>query len=500
MEAQKKDFSPSSILNYLNELEREFPVSKWKLFGFYIWPVIRVSLGLKLSQESFLKEKNQLTSSSSSIISDSIETIFNSLYNSVADSSNNQNLKNKYDIVFLNASSTRYYKLGGKWFNPFSDSFINHFEKDNINSLVLEYPDTNKKIPRYRPSKYIGTSINLMNLNVLFQKRFEKAEQLKPEGFDNFLKRVNLPLDFFLKKILRVLNYSALFEKIIKKTKPSLIIVEGFYSYIAMGMLLAAHKNGIKSMDIQHGVQSENDFLFSNWTIIPKDGYELLPDIFWCWSKDEKENIDKWTFNSDTLYSSFTGGNPVLEINDDDENIKLFHQEILAQKNNSLKNILYTHQASYEISEILFTAVKNSNENCKWWFRFHPQYPEAQNKVLAKLAKYNFKNVITENVTGYPLPLLLNNMDLHVTEFSSTVLEAEMLGVPSILLSETGAELFNKQIESGIAKYVSNSENFLKESEALIGETKEILSNNNENNFKSGIEMIKKIVKEKKNY
>jgi hypothetical protein len=106
----------------------------------------------------------------------------------------------------------------------------------------LEYPDTNKKIPRYRPSKYIGTGINLMNINVLFQKQFEKAEHFKPEGFDDFLKRVNLPMDFFLKKILRVLNYSALYEKILKKTKPSLVIVEGFYSYIAMGLFLAALK------------------------------------------------------------------------------------------------------------------------------------------------------------------------------------------------------------------------------------------------------------------
>lgn len=498
MDLPKNDLTPSAILYFLNQLEKEFPVSEWKLFGFHIWPVLRVSLGLKLSQQSFLKEKNQLTSSNSSIISDSIQTIFNSVYNSIADSTNNQSLRNKYDVVFLNASSTRYYKLGNNWFNPFSDSFINHLEKENISSLVLEYPDNNKKIPRYRPSKFIGTGINLMNLNVLFQKRFEKAEHFKPEGFDNFLKRVNLPSDFFLKKILRVLNYSILFEKILKKTQPSLVIVEGYYSYIAMGLLLAAKKSGIKTIDIQHGVQSENDLLFSNWTNIPKGGYELLPDVFWCWSNVEKENIDKWTVKSDNLFLSFAGGNPVLEINDDDENIKSFQQEILTEKNKNLKNILYTHQASFEISELLFKVIQSSPKNWKWWFRFHPQYPEAQSKVLAKLAKYNFKNVITESVTEYPLPLLLKNMDLHVTEFSSTVLEAEMLGVPSILLTETGADLFNKQIESGIAKYSSSHEKFFADSDVLIAQKEKIFSGNNENNFKTGIDMIKKIVNEKK--
>lgn len=497
MNSQKRDLSPSLILNFLNELEREFPVSKWKLFGFYIWPVIRVALGLKLSQESFLIEKNQLTSGNASVISDSLQTIYNSIYNSISDSSRNQSLKKKYEIVFLNASSTRYYKLGAKWFNPFSDPFINYLEKENINSLVLEYPDTIKKIPRYRPSKYIGAGINLMNINVLFQKQFEKAEHFKPEGFDDFLKRVDLPVDFFLKKILRVLNYCALYEKILKKTKPSLVIVEGFYSYIAMGLLLAAKRNGIKTIDIQHGVQSENDFLFSNWTNIPNKGYELLPDIFWCWSNAEKENIDRWTVNSDNLYFAFTGGNPVLEINFEDENIKRFQSQISEEKNKSSKNILYTHQASYEVSELLFNAIQNSPKTWKWWFRFHPQYPDAQSKVLAKLAKYNFENIITQNVTEYPLPLILKNMDLHVTEFSSAVLEAEMMGVPSILLSEAGADLFNKQIESGTAKYSPNIESFFEDSASIIEKYDISFFNSNENNFKAGIEMIKKLVREK---
>jgi hypothetical protein len=489
--------TPSSILSYLAELEKEFPVTKWKLFGFHIWPVIRVSLGLKLSQESFLKEKNQLTSSSFSLISDSLSTIYNSLYNSFSDSSNNQSLKSKYDIVFLNVSSTRYYKLGTKWFNPFSDSFINFLEKKSIKSLVLEYPDVKGKIPRYRASKFIGTLINLMNLNVLFQKKFEKAEHSKPPDFDDFLKKVNLPLDFFLKKILRVLNYSVLFEKILKKTKPSLVIVEGFYSYIAMGMVLAAKKNGIKCIDVQHGVQSENDFLYSNWENIPSQGYELLPDIFWCWSNVEKENIDKWTSKSDNLYFSFTGGNPVLELNGDDSAIKSFTENFFLQQTSDSKNILYTHQASFEISELLFIAIQNSPENWKWWIRFHPQYPEAQSKILTKLAKYNFKNVITEQVTEYPLPLLLKNMDLHVTEFSSAVLEAKMLGVPSILLSETGADLFKKEITSGIAKYSSNSENFFKNAEVLMYSKRENTTDENENNFKAGIKMIQKLVEKK---
>lgn len=493
--------TPSSILEFLTSLEKKYPVSDWKLFGFHIWPVIRISLGLKLSTQNFLAGDNQLISSKSSLISDSLSSISDSIQNSLSDSSNNQNLKKNYDIVFLNVSSTRYYKLGEEWFNPFSDSFINHLEKDNVSSLVLEYPDTQeKKIPRYRPSKYIGAGLNFMNLNVLFEKKFERVNFSELKDFNKILSEVNLSSDFFLKKILRVSNYAAYFEKILKKAKPSLVIVEGFYSYTAMGMLLAAKRQKIKCVDIQHGVQSENDFLFSNWVNIPKDGYELLPDIFWCWSDEEKENIDNWASYSHGIYSSLTGGNPVLEINEEDEFIKKFTSQIKSIKDpgNNKINILYTHQASFEISDMLFNVIKDSPSNWNWFVRFHPQYPDAQGKVLAKMAKYNFENVITENVTDYPLPVLLKNMDLHVTEFSSTVLEAEMLGVPSILLSETGRDLFNNQIIKGIAKFSLSEEKFFNDAQNLLNKKKNISSNENERNFKNGIEMITKIVKEKK--
>lgn len=492
----------SSVLDFLNQIEKEFPVTEWKLLGFHIWPIIRISLGLKLSLKSYIKEKNQLTSSQSSLISDSLKSIYSSLYNSVKDSSNNQSLNKNYDVIFLNVSSTRYYKLGEKWFNPFSDSFINYLEKDNLNSLVLEYTDTTEpKTPRYRPSKYIGTGINMMNLNVLFEKRFDKINFSHLQDFDKFLLLVNLPSDFFLKKILRVSNYSIYFEKILKKSNPSLVMVEGFYSYIAMGLLLAASRQKIKCIDVQHGVQSENDFLFSNWTNIPSNGYELLPESFWCWTGNEKENIDAWAKNANGNYSSFIGGNPVLELNENDAFINSYRSEIEKMKNSSINsvNVLYTHQAAFEISELLFNVIKDSPDNWNWFMRFHPQYSQAEGEVLAKLAKYNFKNVITGNVTEYPLSLLLQNMNLHVTEFSSSVLEAEMLGIPSILLSRAGADLFCNQIISGIAKFTVSKEDFFYDAQTLLGSENKTSVNSNKNNFESGIEMIKKLVKEKKN-
>jgi len=421
------------ILIYLNKLESDFPVQTWRALDFHIWPVIRISLGLKLYFENFFKERNQIITSRDNVYSESLKAVYRSIICSIKDHGNNQKFFNHYDTVFLNVSSTRYFKSGDRWFNPFSDSFINFFEKENLKSLVLEYVDTDdNKIPRYKPSKYITSGVNFMNLKVILKKKFGSLNLKQLPDFEKFLSEINISETFFLNKILRVHYYSKYFEKIFRRTNPSLAILEGYFSYLAMGFTLAAKNLEIKSVDIQHGIQSEFDFLYSKWLNIPTCGYETLPDYFWCWSDVEKNNINEWT--EGTSYAAFTGGNPVLEINENDENIKLFKEEIKkikSSKKDSI-NILYTHQASFELPQFFIDVLKNSPSNWIWWIRFHPQYMGAKEKILSQLSKNNLLNTITENVTEYPLAMLMKNMDLHVTEYSSSVLEAEMTGVPSI--------------------------------------------------------------------
>ncbi|MBS1513752.1 MAG: hypothetical protein JSS63_01885 [Bacteroidetes bacterium] len=490
---QGSNKSSAEILEYILELEKNFPVKTWKAFGFHIWPIIRISLGLHLSAKNFFTKSNQISSYRSSLLSDSINSIWASVYSGWSDSVNNQKIDGKFGAVFLNVTSTRYFKLGGKWFNPFSDSFTGYFEEKKINSLVLEYTDTmEKKIPRYRNSKYIGTGINLMNLNTLFQLKFEKFNFSELSGFDDFLEKTKFTEKFFLKKILRVLNYSVYFEKILKKAKPGIAIVEGYYSYIAMGMLLAAHRLKIKTADIQHGVQSESDYLYSLWNEIPDEGYETLPNIFWCWTETEKENINLWGLNTNGKYLSLAGGNPVLELNENDEHVNYYTKEINELKNSKPNqiNILYTHQAEFELNELLVRIIQQSPENWVWWIRFHPQYFEAQSKVTEQLSRLKLKNVIYDNIHSYPLSLLLKNMSLHVTEFSSSVLEADMLGVPSIVLSRTGEELFRKQIESGAAKYSSNESEFFSCAAAMLSMKTIVKENPNSENFKKGIDVL----------
>jgi hypothetical protein len=60
-------------------------------------------------------------------------------------------------------------------------------------------------------------------------------------------------------------------------------------------------------------------------------------------------------------------------------------------------------------------------------------------------------------------------MDVHLTHSSSTVLEAEAFGLPSIIFSEHGAELYPEQVSSGSAVVACTALEILNAMESLEG-------------------------------
>ena len=47
-----------------------------------------------------------------------------------------------------------------------------------------------------------------------------------------------------------------------------------------MGLISAATKNGVESVDIQHGKQGKYSGAYSGWNLIPKGGYKIYLQNF----------------------------------------------------------------------------------------------------------------------------------------------------------------------------------------------------------------------------
>ena len=159
--------------------------------------------------------------------------------------------------------------------------------------------------------------------------------------------------------------------------------------------------------------------------------------------------------------------------------LNLLLEAILGLKDNGLNVSAYIIGSGTLEDELMADARKKGLDNIKfindivpvmnelkndykWWIRLHPcsmQKKDEINKILIDSKLINFD---IDNATDFPLYALLRHMDLHITQSSAAVFEAESFGVPSIVTSYDAKSYFSKQILKGTAIYANNAETIKK--------------------------------------
>jgi hypothetical protein len=82
----------------------------------------------------------------------------------------------------------------------------------------------------------------------------------------------------------------------------------------------------------------------------------------------------------------------------------------------------------------------------------HPVMMARREEIRAKLTVEGHGEVWLDEPSDLPLPALLQQVHVHLTHSSSTVIEAAEAGVRSVITSQSGKELFGPQLELGIAR------------------------------------------------
>lgn len=475
MNLKPQKWKIKDVMDFINEIEDKFDVDEWVIDNIHIWPVLRILLAFQLD-DIVVRGKNV---SKSQVIIRAFKKslkiplgLAKFLYASVYDYKNSDRLNKKVDTVFITYSSARHFLVEKQWFDVFCDPFINLLNAKNIKNLVLEYsPDFDFRIPRYHKSIFIQHKLTfLLYISVLKANRINiPAKTLKSlNSYFSFLRSKNLNsyvpnLAYLKKKISHIRHLSEYFKSIFKKVGPSLVLGSNYYG-LEMAVNLACRELGIVSVDIQHGVQGNMHVAYGRWNKVPEKGYELLPNIFWNWSKSEKKTIIKWSKDKN-YHRSIVGGNLLLAFfNQKDNEIIKYYDEII--KNILSKNqinILVSLQWERGLPELYKMAIKNSPDNYYWWLRLHPvMSTEEKNKMFKIINSLEIRNINIYDATRLPLYVILLYMDVHVTENSSIVLEAEHFGVPSVITHHSGTSFFQKQIESGIASFARTGEELIK--------------------------------------
>ena len=225
-----------------------------------------------------------------------------------------------------------------------------------------------------------------------------------------------------------------------------------------MAFNLACQKLGIKSVDIQHGLQNESHVAYANWNSVPPEGYGLLPSHFFCWSNFEVKLINHWRKHKTQTHQPISIGNLGLELQLK-EYIKPTRGEsnsVLTSRQNILTepklNILFTLQPIEDpLPKWIIEVIQQSPKQWKWSIRLHPSMLSQCNFIDVLLHQHHIEHADLKQASELPLPFLLAHTDVHVTQLSSVVLEAESCNVPSVMTDARAIQVFPDQVRSNVA-------------------------------------------------
>ncbi len=231
-------------------------------------------------------------------------------------------------------------------------------------------------------------------------------------------------------------SYLAAYRRIIARTAPVHVFVTCWYTEENMAIAQACAELGIPCTDLQHGVQGPVHLAYGQWASLPETGCSTIPSSFWCWDEASARNIGTWA--PQHVHRPWVGGSIWLERRS-------------AQTRNAPRNVLFTLQPiNHALPTELAHVIRNRPRGELWVFRPHPRALDQAQEILSWARGSDLEDKIAiEDPRAKMITESLNESAIHVTFFSSSILEAGYLGVPSIALDPSAADIFSSQISDG---------------------------------------------------
>lgn len=198
--------------------------------------------------------------------------------------------------------------------------------------------------------------------------------------------------------------------------------------------------------DLQHGVIADEHYWYGE-SFRKNDPTKWLPNAFLVWDQGSYEVINKWASHKKIDVNIV--GNPWIErfrnkSKDDSliNNLKIKYKITKKEKKNILVSLSWgVHGLENKFFHpSLEQLIKDTANTYNWKLRLHPNqirgFASDEGREFISYYEKHFKNldVEWENSTEMPLPLLLSNIDCHITWLSSVCMEAAYFGIPSLVL------------------------------------------------------------------
>ncbi|MGB3947099.1 MAG: hypothetical protein WBM13_03885 [Bacteroidia bacterium] len=424
------------LVAVLDHLEQELPVNQWKIKGVDIWPLLKMRLFFHHYDKYIKKGKSE------TIVSKIIRRIRNELRNRKLSSSKKQfdNKQLEHKDVFFVASNVRVQHNNenkNRFFDPVMDSI-------EMSSYLFEYSYSVEKY--YKNERIINVALSYPLFKEEISIDDNAITQLKDFSvFKEFIHTsgigdINEIKKEFVDSLKEVLVWEKLWLHYLREGNPQLSVITCYYSLPMFGYVLASKKLNIPCVDMQHGVIGSLAPLY-NYKNIQEDNYSnLLPDFFWVWDKNSADALVK----SIRKERVFIGGNTWIHY---------IKSKEITNEFSSKKIILYTLQDGLTPLFLpkIVEAIKQRGDKYQWWIRMHPRMtPSEVEQVYAEIKKNSLqKYVEIEKANEIPLPQILSQSEIHVSNYSGCLTEANIIGVPyNITIHEVGRNVYADFINS----------------------------------------------------
>lgn len=454
------------IVKLLNEIEKKFQVSTWNIDGIDIWPALKTRLFFYNLFINPIKDANPKTKSNDlpilkkikiaakqyfkfkTIRFDLADVMYSEAISHYGEYEDTRVNKFLYPIeVFLNQHKKLKYLrtiYGGK----IPDNIYKRKEVIDIESFALPYHLANAVKRKLNFSKSQETSLNDLEEVFLYLQK----HGLNPAKYYS-------DFEIFLSSLVKEINvYRRIYRKILKQCKPKLILELCYYNAPNYALNLEAKSLKIPTIEIMHGGIGNLHIAYAGWGhSIPKSGYNILPQKIWLWDEETKQILHPW-IKQQEYHQIFVAGNPWLDYlmaKEDNIDLPIFKQE--------KKKILFTIQFD-QIEEYIYDAIQKSPDDYEWWLRMHPRKIYAKDSIINKLKELKLLDKVNiEEANTLPLPTLLKQCTVHISEYSGSIIEAALVGKPSVILSDIGVDTFQLYLDAGIciASISQSSEDLL---------------------------------------
>jgi hypothetical protein len=271
-----------------------------------------------------------------------------------------------------------------------------------------------------------------------------------------------------------------LWSNIIEKAEPTCIIGIQPDEYLCQ----AGRIMNIPVYDLQHGAIIDDHRWYGEKFCIDKPVY-THPNGFLCWDDDSVSVINKWSIKKGIHARKI--GNPwflrFMKAATDDmlvqdamntfTFIKDRRPSILLSLQYGLKDFYPYLNCNGGMVDALQTVILETQDMYNWILRLHPiqMVGEEKEQVLHYLyttyGPGNTEKWLT--ASECPLPVILSEADLHITDLSSVVIEAAWMGIRSGVLNPMlnigGAyeSMFSYERSIGIAEVLPHDPDIIKQ-------------------------------------